>query len=72
MAKKNFESALVRLEEITRELEEGDLSLENSLKIFNEGIRLAAYCSEQLAEAQKKVEILVQKDERSETIPFDG
>jgi len=71
-AKKNFESALLRLEEITRKLEDGDLSLENSLKIFNEGINLAAFCSEQLSDAQKKVELLIQKDGKIETVPFDG
>lgn len=72
MAKKTFESALLRLEEITQELEAGELSLENSLKKFNEGIKLANYCSEQLNQAQKKVELLIEKDGQLETIPFDG
>lgn len=72
MAKKTFESALVRLEEITQELEDGELSLENSLKKFNEGIKLASYCSEQLTQAQKKVELLIEKDGELETTPFDG
>ncbi len=48
MARKTFESALTRLEKITQELEEGEISLENSLKKFNEGIQLATYCTEQL------------------------
>ena len=72
MAKKTFESALARLEEITQELEDGELSLENSLKKFNEGIKLAGYCSDQLSQAQKKVELLIEKDGNLETIPFDG
>lgn len=72
MAKKSFESALTRLEQITKELEDGELTLENSLKKFNEGIKLAGYCNEQLSQAQKKVELLIEKDGKLETIPFDG
>lgn len=72
MAKKTFEEALARLEEITRELEEGDLPLEKSLKKFDEGIKLAEFCSAQLAEAKAKVEILLEKDGKLETAPFEG
>lgn len=72
MAKKTFESALSRLEQITEELEDGELSLENSLKKFDEGIKLAGFCTEQLSEAKSKVEILLEKDGKLEAIPFDG
>ncbi|PID76371.1 MAG: exodeoxyribonuclease VII small subunit [Deltaproteobacteria bacterium] len=61
MEEKTFESALERLEEITNELENGELSLENSLKKFDEGVKLADFCNNQLAEARAKVEILVEK-----------
>ena len=71
MAKKTFESALARLEEITRELEEGELSLENSLKKFDEGIKLADYCNQKLTDAKTKVEILLQKDGKLKAEPFD-
>jgi len=71
MAKKTFESALKRLEEITRELEDGDLSLENSLKKFDEGIQLADFCNEKLNEAKAKVELLLQKDGKLTAHPFD-
>lgn len=71
MAKKTFESALQRLEEITRELEDGDLSLENSLKKFDEGIQLADFCNEKLNEAKAKVELLLQKDGKLTAQPFD-
>lgn len=70
MAKKTFESALHRLEEITQELEEGELSLENSLKKFDEGIKLADFCNEKLNEAKAKVELLLKKDDQLETKPF--
>jgi exodeoxyribonuclease VII small subunit len=71
MAKKTFESALGKLEKITEELEDGELSLENSLKKFDEGIQLAGFCSEQLSEAKAKVELLLEKDGKLETLPFD-
>jgi len=72
MAKKTFEEALARLEEITHELEEGDLSLDKSLKKFDEGIKLAEFCSTQLEEAKAKVEILLEKNGKLETAPFEG
>lgn len=71
MAKKTFESALSRLEEINKELEDGDLSLEKSIKKFDEGIQLAHFCDEQLKEAKTKIEILMKKDNISETVPYD-
>ena len=71
MAKKTFEDALARLEKITQDLEEGDLSLESSLKKFEEGIKLAEYCSGKLDEAQNKVDILLKKDGKLTEVPFD-
>lgn len=70
MAKKTFESALSRLEQITEELEDGELSLDKSLKKFDEGIKLARFCSEQLDEARAKVELLLEKDGNIEAVPF--
>ncbi len=46
--------------------------MEYILKKFNEGIQLAGYCSEQLTNAKKKVELLIEKDGNLEAIPFDG
>ena len=71
MAKKTFESALARLEQITQELESGDLSLEASLKKFDEGIKLTEFCNTKLSEARTKVEILLEKDGRLKAEPFD-
>jgi exodeoxyribonuclease VII small subunit len=63
MAVEKFETALKRLEEIVRKLEGGDLSLEDSLKAFEEGVKQAAFCSKKLNEAEKRVEVLLkQKD----------
>lgn len=60
MATIKFEDALARLETIATELENGDLPLDESLKIFEEGIRLSKTCLKMLDEAERKVEILIQ------------
>ena len=48
MKKKSFEEALAKLEQITKKLEEGDLPLEDSLKYFDEGVKLAELCNSKL------------------------
>lgn len=59
MPKERFEDALNKLEKIVAKLEEGDVPLEESLKLFEEGIRLSRLCNEKLDEAEKRVEILL-------------
>lgn len=63
MAALKFEDAMARLETIVSELEKGDLPLDESLKIFEEGIRLSKSCLKMLDETERKVEILVQEKE---------
>lgn len=70
MAKKNFEHALARLEQVTDELEAGDLSLEKSLDKFNEGIELVQFCNSRLEEAKSRVELLLKKDGELVGVPF--
>ena len=72
MAQKTFESAMTRLEQITEELEDGEISLEKSLKKFDEGIKLAEFCNAQLTEARAKVEMLLEKNGRLQAVPFEG
>ncbi len=60
MAALKFEEAMARLETIVSELEKGDLPLDESLKIFEEGIKLSKTCLKMLDEAERKVEILIQ------------
>ncbi len=55
---KDFEDALARLEGIVKDLEKGELSLEGSLARYEQGIRLARFCSEKLEEAEKRIEVL--------------
>lgn len=72
MAKQTFEDALSRLEQITEEMENGNLSLDKSLKKFDEGIKLAAFCNNSLTEARAKVELLLNKDGQLASVPFTG
>ncbi len=59
ITEKTFEEALARLEQIIGELEKGELNLDESLKLFEEGIALARHCNAKLDEAQGKVEMLI-------------
>ena len=68
MPKEKFEDELNKLEKIVSKLEEGDLPLEESLKQFEEGIRLIRICHLKLDEAEKKVEILL-KDKNGQWKP---
>ena len=63
MAKKNFEKALDELENIVQRLDENDLSLDEALSLFEEGIKLSRFCSQKLDSVEKKVEILLKDDE---------
>ena len=72
MAEIKFEDALKRLEEIVDALEKGDIPLEKSLKIFEEGVRLSRLCNKMLDKAEKKVEILMRNDSGElESKPFE-
>ena len=57
-----FEDCLTRLEQIVGQLEAGTLSLEDSLKVFEEGIGLARHCAKYLAEAERRIEVLAKDD----------
>lgn len=71
MAKKTFEDALKKLDEITHDLESGDLSLEASLKKFEEGIQLARFCNSKLDECQQRVSLLLEKNGSLTEAPFE-
>ncbi len=71
MATDKFEASLKKLEEIVTRLETGSLSLEDSLKAFEEGVKHSAFCSGRLDEAERRVEILLkQKDGSLKREPF--
>lgn len=67
-----FEPALKKLESIVEKLENGDLSLEEALKAYEEGIRMADICQKRLAEAEKKVEVLMKTSPgKFKTLPLE-
>ncbi len=72
MSEMKFEEALKRLERIVEDLEKGTLSLDESLKKYEEGVRLSQICSKRLDAAQKRVEILAKKEGgKFELRPFE-
>jgi exodeoxyribonuclease VII small subunit len=66
-----FEDSLSKLESIVSQLESGDLPLERALEIFEEGVGLARLCQSHLAEAERKVEMLLRERGELKTVPFD-
>jgi exodeoxyribonuclease VII small subunit len=56
---KDFETALKKLEEIVTQLEGGDLTLDKSLELFEEGVKISRFCSGKLEEAERKVDVLM-------------
>ncbi len=67
----NFEESLKKLEVIVGQLEQGDLALEESLKLFEEGVTLSAACKQELEAAEGKVQMLVKQRDGSQKLePF--
>ena len=77
MAKKQqqpapFEQSLKELETLVEKMEQGDLSLDESLKQFERGVQLTRSCQQSLKEAEQKVQVLLEKDGQSSLEPFDS
>jgi exodeoxyribonuclease VII small subunit len=69
---KTFEASLEALEQIVRELERGDLSLEKSLELFEQGIRLSRECQERLSQAERRIELLLRDNQgRPVVVPYN-
>ena len=66
-----FEECIRRLEKIVQELEQGEVPLEKSLTLFEEGMQLSASCRKELEEAEGKVEILLKQNGKIQAEPFD-
>jgi len=60
---KDFETAIAELEIIVKKLEDGDLTLEQSLELYERGVRLSRYCHGRLEEAERRVEVLGERGE---------
>ena len=70
---RSFESSLEALEEIVGKLEHGDLALEQSLELFEQGIRLSRECQERLSQAERRIEVLMRDQQgRPVVASFEG
>ena len=70
MAREKFEEALGRLEELVKKMEAGDMTLEESLRAFEEGTRLARFCAKKLDETERRVDLLLKQGDEPATRPF--
>jgi len=67
-----FEDAMKKLESIVEKMEKGDMSLNESLKMFEEGVKLTRFCSQELHKAEKRVELLSRDAEgKLIAVPFE-
>ena len=62
-SEKNFEDLMVKLEEITEKLENDKLSLDESVKLFEEGIKISKECNEKLEDAEKRITVLLKAND---------
>ena len=72
---KSFEASLNELERIVKKLEDGDMPLEESLKLFEDGVRLSRECRERLTNAERRIEVLMKESDGSmslESIELEG
>jgi len=70
MAKEKFEEAMAKLEGLVRKMEAGEMTLEESLKAFEEGVRLSRLCAVRLDEAERRVELLIRGNQQIMAQPF--
>ncbi|MGI6066693.1 MAG: exodeoxyribonuclease VII small subunit [Bacillota bacterium] len=63
----NFENALHQLEQIVKELETGELSLDDTIDRFEEGVKMVKICHQKLSEAERKIEVLIRELDERET-----
>jgi exodeoxyribonuclease VII small subunit len=68
----DFEQSLTDLQSLVERLENGELSLEDSLTAFEQGVRLTRDCQAALSQAEQKVQILMERDGELEEVPFDA
>ena len=67
-----FETSLDKLEKLVEKMEDGDLTLEESLKIFEEGVKLTRECQQALADAEQKVKLLIEESGEVTSTDFEA
>jgi exodeoxyribonuclease VII small subunit len=68
----DYESAMNRLQEITEALESGETKLEQAIELYTEGLEIAKFCEEKLAEAEKKIKVILEKNGAHEEALMEG
>jgi exodeoxyribonuclease VII small subunit len=69
--KLDYEAAVAELETLVDRLEQGDVSLEESLKLYEKGVLLSRDCQQQLTEAEQKVQMLLEQSDQSTLVDFE-
>jgi exodeoxyribonuclease VII small subunit len=69
---KDYESAVSRLEEIADRLEAGEVSLEDSIKLYSEALEITRQCHQQLDAAEKKIKLIVRDSDQVTEVDFEG
>tara|TARA_R110002049_G_scaffold246589_1_gene420681 strand:+ start:235 stop:480 length:246 start_codon:yes stop_codon:yes gene_type:complete len=70
--KLNYEASVTELESLVNRLEQGDISLEESLKLYESGVLLTRDCQDALQAAEQKVQMLIQQSGQSNLVDFDS
>ena len=70
--KLDYEASITELESLVERLEQGDLSLEESLKLYESGVLLTRDCQESLSQAEQKVQLLLQQSDQANIVDFEG
>ncbi len=70
--KLDYEASITELESLVDRLEQGDLSLEESLKLYESGVLLTRDCQEALSQAEQKVQLLLQQSDQANIVDFEG
>ena len=70
--KLDYEASITELESLVERLEQGDLSLEESLKLYESGVLLTRDCQEALSQAEQKVQLLLQQSDQANIVDFEG
>jgi len=70
--KLDYEASITELESLVERLEQGDLSLEESLKLYESGVLLTRDCQEALSQAEQKVQLLLQQGDQANIVDFEG
>jgi len=70
--KLDYEASIAELENLVERLEQGDISLEESLKLYESGVLITRDCQDALSQAEQKVQMLLQQSDQAKLVDFEG